>query len=101
MKHTPGPWWNSGLEVGTVPMMDIKIAHVSGFNYDQAKANAKLIAQAPDLLRALEGMKWFVDHIMGDQKRVDWGNTFDMDWGKINEVFLDMENTLKKAKGES
>jgi hypothetical protein len=51
--HTKGPWWDSGLEVGTVPMMDIKVARVSGATFDEAKANARLIAASPDLLEAL------------------------------------------------
>lgn len=52
--HTPGPWWASGTEVGTVPMMAVKIAKVSGSNYAEATANACLIAAAPDLLAALK-----------------------------------------------
>jgi hypothetical protein len=54
IKHTPGPWWASGLEVGTVPMMDIKVARVSGATLDEARANARLIAAAPAMLEALE-----------------------------------------------
>jgi hypothetical protein len=54
IKHTPGKWWASGLEVGTAPMMDVKIARVSGANFDEAKANARLIAAAPELLEALK-----------------------------------------------
>lgn len=60
-KHTPGPWWNSGLEVGTAPMMLVKVAKVSGSNFEEAKANAQLIATVPELLEALieclEGVK--------------------------------------------
>lgn len=60
-KHTPGPWWSSGLEVGTAPMMLVKIAKVSGSSYEEAKANAKLIEYAPTLLKSLmeclEGVK--------------------------------------------
>ena len=55
-QHTPGPWWHSGLEVGTVPMMMVKVANVSGANYEEAKANARLIAAAPDLLEALNAL---------------------------------------------
>ena len=53
-QHTPGPWWHSGLEVGTVPMMMVKVAKVSGANHQEAQANARLIAAAPDLLEALK-----------------------------------------------
>lgn len=56
MEHTQGPWWaNSGGEVGTVPDMRVKIcSRVSGANPDEARANARLIAAAPQLLQALE-----------------------------------------------
>lgn len=53
--HTPGPWWASNLEVGTAPMMMVKVCnHVSGSNHAEAKANALLIAAAPDLLEVLQ-----------------------------------------------
>jgi hypothetical protein len=52
-QHTLGPWWHSGLEVGTEPMMMVKVAKVSGANHQEALANARLIAAAPDLLEAL------------------------------------------------
>lgn len=54
--HTSGQWWNSGLEVGSGPTMAIKVARVSGANYDEALANAKLIAAAPALLEALQDL---------------------------------------------
>ena len=53
-KHTPGQWWDSGLEVGAGPLMDVKVAKVSGANYEEALANTRLIAAAPELLEALE-----------------------------------------------
>ena len=49
-KHTKGPWWNSGTEVGDAPMMNIKVCVASGANHEEAIANAKLIAKAPELL---------------------------------------------------
>ena len=55
VKHTPGPWWTSKLEVGTVPMMAVKICNaVSGSDYEEAEANARLIAAAPELLTVLK-----------------------------------------------
>lgn len=53
-KHTPGPWWFAGMEIGTVPNMDIKVARVSGANLEEAKANGRLMSKAPELLSALE-----------------------------------------------
>lgn len=53
LKHTPGPWWNDGLEVLNDPIGSVKVAKVSGANYEEAKANARLIAQTPRILTAL------------------------------------------------
>lgn len=52
-KHTQGEWWASGLEVGSGPTMQVKVARVSGANYAEALANARLIAAAPKLLDTL------------------------------------------------
>lgn len=55
-KHTPGPWWFAGMEIGTVPNMGIKVARVSGANVEEAKANGRLMSKAPELLDHLEAM---------------------------------------------
>ena len=55
-KITQGEWWASGTEVGDVPMMNVKICNrVSGESHEQALANAKLIAAAPELYKCLVG----------------------------------------------
>lgn len=54
---TPGPWWADGIEVLNDPIGSVKVAKVSGANHGEAKANARLIARAPemrDLLLKLE-----------------------------------------------
>ena len=54
MKHTQGEWFVSGgIEVVSMPSQ-CKIAKVSGWSYEEAQANANLIASAPELLSALE-----------------------------------------------
>ncbi|QEQ95067.1 hypothetical protein pEaSNUABM56_00017 [Erwinia phage pEa_SNUABM_56] len=61
---TPGEWWASGVEVGDVPMMNIKICNrVSGETYEQAQANAKLIAAAPELYKCLVGYMQAVEQV--------------------------------------
>ena len=55
-KHTPGPWWFAGMEIGTVPNMDIKVARVSGANIEEAKANGRLMSKAPELCDHLEAV---------------------------------------------
>jgi hypothetical protein len=68
MKHTPGPWeahfeeayFVTGPDLGRVAMMmNIKGARGLGGRRsgDESAANARLIAAAPDLLAALEGLE--------------------------------------------
>jgi hypothetical protein len=65
MKHTPGPWWHDGNTISsdigkTIIYMDKNAnldidapsCHIFGSDFDVRKANAKLIATAPDLLNA-------------------------------------------------
>ena len=69
-KHTPGPWFvdhKSPFLVRAGDDIDGRhIAHIGPANYtprfDVDEPNAKLIAAAPDLLEALEGLLASVDH---------------------------------------
>lgn len=59
--HTPGPWnvlpWfsPSGAEITTVQALNRTVADCPGED-ETAKANARLISAAPDLLKALEAL---------------------------------------------
>lgn len=53
-KHTPGPWSNDGSEVGTGILHEIKIAKCCLVGYEETRANARLIAAAPEMLELLE-----------------------------------------------
>lgn len=80
LNHTPGPWKVIGslddLSVVNMDSDDLgscdgvrRVAHVvqGGYeipNYDEAEANARLIAAAPELVEALEG---FIE-MWGDAK---------------------------------
>lgn len=58
--HTPGPWVYMGMvtvedvEAWTVKCADKRYIRAEGRSYDEAEANARLIAAAPDLLIALK-----------------------------------------------
>lgn len=63
-KHTPGPWvirqgdeWTNSIvtQHGTLPNGEANDWEVASYNLrrDEAKANARLIAAAPELLEAL------------------------------------------------
>ena len=52
-KHTKGEWFVSNDDQIVSMPSQCKIANrVSGCNYEEAKANAKLISSAPELLKA-------------------------------------------------
>jgi len=56
-KHTQGPWEAVGVNVWHKENMGFRVADCRGENVDQACANARLIAAAPDLLEALLAVK--------------------------------------------
>ena len=67
MSHTPGPWMSQGIVV-FAPHEDHIIAeatYVGGkIGFNQAVANARLIAAAPDLLAALRAIESAYDGSM-------------------------------------
>lgn len=52
-KGTNETWFKSGLEIVSMPLQ-LKIAKVSGANYEEAKANVQLIKKAPEMLKMLQ-----------------------------------------------
>ena len=55
-KHTPGPWWcDAHDEIGTVPMMLVKIGRVypPSRNEEEFAANKRILTQAPTMFKAL------------------------------------------------
>jgi len=56
-QHTPGPWdYEDGLTISDKSGFHIALVnqYASSFGDDQHKANARLIAAAPDMLHALQ-----------------------------------------------
>ena len=51
-KGTAGEWFASGREIVSMPSQCKITNRVGGWSHEEAKANANLIAQAPDLLEA-------------------------------------------------
>ena len=60
--HTPGPWlaviesprYSHGMHYISVESSDLFLAKTCGRSLEEAQANARLIAVAPDLLAALK-----------------------------------------------
>lgn len=59
-KHTPGKWSIDGIDIvsengnSICQVYDADDTHISEMNMDVVKANAKLIAAAPELLKSLQ-----------------------------------------------
>jgi hypothetical protein len=100
--HTPGPWSEvSGLEKYNdwcIHAQGKKICQMPDNNKEtkdnvfQNLANAKLIAAAPDLLEAVKATKAFFDDMPKGQFA-----KITCDIGLMNEMFLSIEQSLKKA----
>ncbi len=50
-----------------------------------------------ELLAAVKEAQWLREHIMGEKKRIDWGNTFDMDFARMNHAFIAFDKAAAKA----
>jgi hypothetical protein len=96
--HTPGPWSidGIGLVVAPEPAERGEYKAIAQVRYN-ARANAPLIAAAPELfalLQAIDDM-WSDD---GDGARAD---PIDARSGQVREIWQQMRDTLAKARGEA
>ena len=68
--YTPGPWAVNGREVNGPPDSGVIVARLPEWGIladcpDQAPANARLIAAAPDLLERLEELLEYSENLRG------------------------------------
>jgi|TARA_Y100000310_G_scaffold341102_1_gene439155 hypothetical protein len=89
-KHTPGPWTSAGynVEAGEVTYT----FHNDGAKAGELRANARLISVAPELLEQLEKSVAILGAIM-DKLEVTPPE-------KCQKDFIEMVETIKKARGE-
>jgi hypothetical protein len=79
MSHTPGPWtWAQGKEYADgrdfpSVYMGPESSEIGGNTMDEADANARLIAAAPDLLAGLCHMRWCRSCSEGDWNDCEGG----------------------------
>ena len=57
MTHTPGPWSSFGIYVTTEAGDTLARAEYSHCSLPEARANARVMAAAPDLLEALKALR--------------------------------------------
>jgi hypothetical protein len=94
--HTPGPWEAHGctLYAGKYRVGQTWDAEYDGLPTPEMEANARLIASAPDLLRALEQLLETAESL----------NDWLVSDGSINgehELFKKVRAIISKAKGEA
>ena len=83
MSHTPGPWsiYETAGNGGNIPArMEVVapeserekrlIANIYGFKLPEGRANARLIAAAPELYKALEDLLGFLVHGKKDRQSI-------------------------------
>jgi hypothetical protein len=105
--HTPGPWSvdRGGAICGAklyeyargnnTRQLALACLH-DDLDSEERDANAHLIAAAPELLEALDGMVVLMDSLW---KSVPWGKTFNLDIQKLNEAPIAARRALGKARG--
>ena len=101
--HTPGPWtqgYGNDVYAGTRPMVgEYRVAWTEPRNktnagWEEAFANARLIAAAPDLLQALARLVDAAEDSMPYRKD---GDTIDREnWEAMDAA----REAIRKAKGE-
>lgn len=100
-KYTPGPWTVKKYQNITKLTTEIDVEESKGEDIAIlvcSEANANLIALAPTIFNALKEAKWFIDHIMGKEKRIDWGNSFNMDWFHVNNALIEIDQAIYKVE---
>jgi hypothetical protein len=68
--HTPGPWIVNGYDVLDANMHQVAATNFAPRDYEECRANAAVIARAPDLLTENEVLKRAIMR--------NWSETFEM-----------------------
>lgn len=117
-KHTPGPWKTEdrrylitdapdegsiGVYAGGFWIADVHGAHVGPKSRDEADANARLIAAAPELLEALEALLQNAENKAVYISILEYKECFDSEGNAIAEYSPEMDKAraaIAKAKGQ-
>lgn len=100
-KHTPKPWsineWphsNADMSVGAKGTPRIAVIPLRNVSINEQKANAHLIAAAPEMLEALKAVDtWFSSPSPSSEEHLDWLSFCD------NQLNL-VRQAIAKAKGK-
>lgn len=99
-KHTPGPWMFCGrdiLSLHAMPKASGPLVAIIDDNDDRfTKADAHLIAAAPDLLESTDSLLRFIDEHQFHQS----GDDVMFPWPPLRDLTEKMRAAIAKAKGE-
>jgi len=111
-KYTPGPFSRTplGLNTGTISILapekengwSTVLASITAKNTppEEAEANANLFAAAPEMLEALSLAQRMMQNLMA-KGNINWGTTFGIDFGLMNETLIKLDRSIAKAEGRS
>jgi hypothetical protein len=99
-KHTPGPWslTKSGVSVDAGK---IRIRMEAGGQTDEIKANARLIAAAPDLLDELRIMRDWLQEQLGEWLPVEPSHYPNQQLTEMREHLDHIEAEIAKAEASA
>lgn len=100
MKKIKMPWFANRLVEQYEDDTEPKLFPDQYTQYIEKQAYDKLEAENQKMKEALLKADWLHDHIFGKAKRVDWGKTFDINWGKINEALMSVSQAVARFKNE-
>lgn len=118
VSHTPGPWQvkqTKSLGMGILIGADLPVCYINTAipEYKEAEANARLIAESPQLLKAAEFQNDLINkcidvlgkHILPDSKTTDTETVSTLlgmlDNRETSIAFHAAGKTIAKAKGET
>lgn len=63
--------------------------------------NERLKKSNDEMSAALIEAKWFIDHVMGKEKRIDWGLSYNIDWGRVNTAMIAIDRSTVQQQQPS
>ena len=91
-KHTAGPWTREGIFVGGRDRFRVTDCFVGERSPDENRANARLIAAAPEMLKAL---RWVVENLANIQSHPE-----EYSHGRASSQAAKFRTIIHKATGE-
>lgn len=97
-QHTQGPWVYDDVW-GLITAGDVQVCAL----HSGIKANAQLIAAAPELLETLTYLKARLSEIVADElpALLEEGPTSELILSRLDSYTAKIDNAINKAKGET